>query len=75
MAGARTGQPEVLKLLLARGADPNATERRFGETALMWAAGHDNADAIRCSLRAVQNPMFIQRLLICRRSTSTSLSL
>jgi ankyrin repeat protein len=34
-------------LLLARGADPNAVERKFGETALMWAAGHDNAEAIR----------------------------
>jgi ankyrin repeat protein len=46
MAAARTGRPEPLKLLLKAGADPNAVELRFGETALMWAAGHDHAEAI-----------------------------
>lgn len=46
MTAARTGRPEVLELLLARGADPNAAEHAFGETALMWAAGHGHADAI-----------------------------
>jgi ankyrin repeat protein len=56
MAAARTGRPEPLKLLLARGADPNAAERKFGETALIWAAGNDNAEAIRVLVGAGADP-------------------
>ena len=55
MAAARSGRPEVLQLLLTKGADPNAVEGEFGETALMWAAGHDNADAIRVLAAAGAN--------------------
>jgi hypothetical protein len=31
------------KLLLSRGADVNARDRKFAQTALMWAAGHPAA--------------------------------
>jgi ankyrin repeat protein len=40
MTAARLGQLDLMKLLLERGADVNAREKRFGQTALMWAAGH-----------------------------------
>jgi ankyrin repeat protein len=40
MTAARLGQVEVMKILLDRGADVNAREKRFGQTAVMWAAGH-----------------------------------
>ena len=40
MAAARLGQTESVKRLLEHGADVNAREKRFGQTALMWAAGH-----------------------------------
>ena len=45
MTAARTGQVDLMRLLLERGADVNARERKFGQTALMWAAG--NPDAVR----------------------------
>ena len=40
MTAARLGQVDVVKMLLKRGADVNAREKRFGQTALMWAAGY-----------------------------------
>jgi ankyrin repeat protein len=40
MAAARLGQIDVAKMLLDRGAEVNAREKKFGQTALMWAAGH-----------------------------------
>ena len=39
MTAARLGQVDVMKMLLDRGANVNAREKRFGQTALMWAAG------------------------------------
>ena len=39
MTAARMGQGEVVKLLLTHHANPNARETKFGQTALMWAAG------------------------------------
>ncbi len=39
MTAARMGQMDIMKLLLARRADVNASERKYGQTALMWAAG------------------------------------
>ena len=60
---ARTGQPETLKLLLKAGADPNAAERRFGETALMWAAGHDHAEAIRVLVAGGAKPDAISAVI------------
>jgi ankyrin repeat protein len=40
MTAARLGQIEVLKLLFDHGAKVNARDRKFGQTALMWAAGN-----------------------------------
>src|SRR6185503_5130959 len=44
---ARTGNAAALKLLISRGADVNAREKWFGETAVMWAAAENHADAIK----------------------------
>jgi ankyrin repeat protein len=51
MTAARTGRPEVLELLLKQGADINARERWFGETALIWAAAENHAEAVRLLVR------------------------
>jgi ankyrin repeat protein len=40
MAAARLGQAEVVKLLIDRGANVNAQTKKFGQTAVMWAAGY-----------------------------------
>ena len=45
MTAARLGNGEIVKLLLSRHADPNAREKRFGQNAVMWAAG--SPDIIR----------------------------
>jgi uncharacterized protein len=43
MTATRMGQTDVMKLLIDRGADVNAREKKFGQTALMWAAGRPAA--------------------------------
>lgn len=43
MTATRLGQIDVMKMLLERGASVNARERKFGQTALMWAAGRPAA--------------------------------
>jgi ankyrin repeat protein len=43
MLATRLGQVEIMRLLLDGGADVNAKEKRFDQTALMWAAGHPAA--------------------------------
>jgi len=43
MAAARLGQVEVMQMLLDRGAEVNARQKKFGQTALMWAAGYPEA--------------------------------
>lgn len=43
MTAARLRQVEIMKLLLDRGANVNAREKKFGQTALMWAAGQPSA--------------------------------
>ena len=46
MTAARAGNPAVMRLLLARfKADVNARESAYGETALMWAAAENHAEA------------------------------
>src|SRR4029434_9756271 len=45
------------------GADPNAAERRFGETALMWAAGYDHAEAIRVLVAGGAKPDAISAII------------
>ena len=44
--GAR-GNPEAVRLILERGADPNAREESLGETALMWAAAENRPEAVK----------------------------
>jgi ankyrin repeat protein len=43
MTAAHMGQVDVMKMLLDRGAKVNAREKKFNQTALMWAAGHPDA--------------------------------
>jgi ankyrin repeat protein len=43
MTASRMGQTNVMKMLLDRGARVNAREKKFDQTALMWAAGHPDA--------------------------------
>ena len=47
MTAAHTGKPDAVSMLLSHGAKPNERERRFGETAMMWAAAENNGAAIR----------------------------
>jgi ankyrin repeat protein len=52
MTAARTGAVDVLKALLARGADVRAKESSKGQTALMWASAENNAAAVRLLIAA-----------------------
>ena len=52
MLAARTGDPATLGVLIERGADPNAADPTMGETALMWAAAENHADAVRVLVAA-----------------------
>lgn len=56
MAAARAGDAESIRLLLAAGADPNASEAKYGETALIWAAAENQADAIRALVAGGADP-------------------
>jgi ankyrin repeat protein len=40
MTAARTGQLDVMTQLMSHGADVNAHENQFNQTALMWSAGY-----------------------------------
>ena len=46
MAAARAGNIDAIRLLLAHGADVAARESWRGQTALMWAAGHNHPRAV-----------------------------
>lgn len=59
MTAARMNQVGVMELLLSHGADANAREHRFGQTALMWAAG--NPAAVRLLLERGANPSVTTR--------------
>jgi ankyrin repeat protein len=50
MTAARTGNANVLKQLLAKGADVNAKERAHGQTALMWAVAQQHSDVVEALL-------------------------
>ena len=52
MIASRTGRVEVVRLLLARGADVNAKERWYGQTALMWAAAENHAAVVQALIDA-----------------------
>ena len=56
MTAARAGDPGVLKLLLDAGADVNAAESVAGETALIWAALENHADAVTLLVKRGANP-------------------
>lgn len=43
MTAARMGRVDIMNQLLTHGADANAREKKFGQTALMWAAGKPEA--------------------------------
>ncbi len=43
MTAARLGRPDLMKLLLVKGANVNARDKKYGQTALMWAAGNPAA--------------------------------
>lgn len=43
MAASRLGQIDVMRMLLDHGADVNAREKKFGQTALMWATGRPDS--------------------------------
>jgi ankyrin repeat protein len=52
MTAARTGNVEVLKLLIGKGADIRAREPSRGQSALMWAAAENNAAAVKLLVEA-----------------------
>ena len=56
MTAARTGNGEVVRMLLARGANANARESSLGETALMWAAAENHPDAVRALIEHGADP-------------------
>ena len=47
MTAARTGDAATVRTLLEHGADADIREESRGQTALMWAAAENNAEAIR----------------------------
>jgi ankyrin repeat protein len=47
MTAARAGSVESVRLLASRGANVNAREDWFGETALMWAAAENHAGVVK----------------------------
>ena len=46
MTASRSGSVEAVKTLLALGADPNAKEGWFEQTAVMWAAANNDAAVV-----------------------------
>jgi ankyrin repeat protein len=56
MNASRTGNAEVVRMLLARGAEANARESTLGETALMWAAAENHPEAVRALIEHGADP-------------------
>jgi ankyrin repeat protein len=49
------GDPELIRLLVARGLDVNAIDDHVKDTPLAFAVGHDNHDAVAALLEAGAN--------------------
>ena len=56
MIAARTGNPQVVRLLVEHGAKVDAVESRKGQDALMWAAAEGHAEAVEILLKAGAKP-------------------
>jgi ankyrin repeat protein len=56
MTAARTGNPDVVMQLAEHGSPVDAREHWLGETALMWAAAHNHAAAVRVLLEHGAKP-------------------
>lgn len=56
MAASRSGNVEAVRLLLQRGADPNATESLQEQTALMWAVAEGHPGVVDALLDAGADP-------------------
>ena len=52
MLAARSGNVDAVKLLLAKGADPNTKEPQREQTALMWAAAEGHTGVVKLLLEA-----------------------
>jgi ankyrin repeat protein len=52
LTAARSGNPDVIKALLAAGVNANEAEETSGQTALMWAAADDHPAAVQALLAA-----------------------
>ena len=52
MIASRTGNPAAIRTLIAHGALTNVKENVLGETALIWAAAENHADAIKALVQA-----------------------
>jgi hypothetical protein len=63
MLAARSGSSETVTRLVETGADINAKEKGFGQTALMVAAGLDRPDVVRLLMAA---PFFAYAEPFCR---------
>ena len=69
MLAASSGNTDAVQALLDRGADANATESANGQTALMFAAAADRAEAVRAAAAARR-----QAALSPRRSSTSPAS-
>ena len=70
MTAARTGNVDAIKLLVAHGANANGRDAR-GQTALMWAAARNNADAVKLLRRGRRRHQRAHQQQ-CRRAAAAS---
>lgn len=52
MTASRTGRPDSVKVLLAKGANVHSKETAYNQTALMWAAAEGHVETIQALLKA-----------------------